>query len=306
VFSSVPLEAATTSTTAAPTTAPSSAPSTAGPSTTHSTVAPARPPRIVVVGDSTAAANGEGLQKWGQETGRIQAVVVNRPGCGVLPGKDFQIRKGYIFKPTRCGDVFTTAASTAVNLDADAIVVFIGSSQLADWEYDDLQGFHSIGDPVIDQRYTQAVQTALTQLSAAHRPILWATIPVPMWDLTVFSQMIEQPVPGEGPISLNDPARTARLNDLNDAAVPRSPLAVLFPYAEHLMRPDGTVPTSIRPDGLHNSDAGVATIAEDWLMDVLAQAFRTVEQRQPAGLVPQERQSWSAPGAPLPSATASG
>jgi hypothetical protein len=72
------------------------------------------------------------------------------------------------------------------------------------------------------------------------------------------------------------------------------------------MRPDGTVPTSIRPDGLHNSDAGVATIAEDWLMDVLAQAFRTVEQRQPAGLVPQERQSWSAPGAPLPSATASG
>jgi peptidoglycan/LPS O-acetylase OafA/YrhL len=309
VFASVggpSLESAASTTTVASSTTGSSVPGTRGPTTTHATIPPARPPRIVVVGDSTAAANGQGLEKWGQATGRIQAVVVNRPGCGVLPGKQFTIRKGYIFKPTRCGDVFTSAATAAENLDADAIVVFIGSSQLADWEYDDLQGLHRLGEPVIDERYSQAVQVALNQLEAAHRPILWATVPLPMWDLEVFSQTIGQPVPGEGPITLNDPPRTTVLNQLNDAAVPQSALAVLFPYAQHLMRADGTVPKSIRPDGLHLSDAGVATVADDWLFEVLGQAFRTVEQRAPGGIVPQERQSWSAPGAPLPTATASG
>ena len=259
------------------------------------TIPPARPPRVVVVGDSTAAANGAGLEAWGQATGRLQVVTVSEPGCGIIPGTRFTIRKGYEFQPQRCDQLFPKAATAARDLDADAIIVFIGSSQLADWQYDGLTGLHHIGDPLVDARYQQYQQLVLGQLAAAGRPILWATVPLPMWDLAVFSQMIGQPVPGEGPVTLNDPPRTVRLNELNGTGVPQAPTATLWPYAARLVGPDGTISKRIRPDGLHLSEAGVKEVASAWMFDVLGEAYRTVEARGPAaGLVPPERQTWSA------------
>ena len=259
-------------------------------------VPPARPPRVVVVGDSTAAANGAGLEAWGQATGRLQVVTVSEPGCGIIPGTKFTIREGYDFEPQRCEQLFPKAATAARDLDADAIVVFIGSSQLADWYYDGLIGPDHIGEPVVDARYQQRLQLVLGQLAAAGRPVLWATVPLPMWDLTVFSQMIGQPVPGKGPITLNDPLRTVRLNELNGIGVPQSPIATLWPYAARLAGPDGTVSKRLRPDGLHLSAAGVEQVAAAWMFDVLGRSYRTVEARgQSVGLVAPERQTWSIP-----------
>ncbi|MDP1821518.1 MAG: hypothetical protein Q8K58_16705 [Acidimicrobiales bacterium] len=109
----------------------------------------------------------------------------------------------------------------------------------------------------------------------------------------MFSQIIGSPVPGEGPITLNDPPRTARRNEINSARVSRSPLAALWPYASRLAGPDGTIPTRIRPDGLHLSDEGVREIADAWLFDTLGAVYREVVARQPAGLTPPERHAWS-------------
>ena len=292
---------ATTSTSSTTTTVvpPGSAGSTVA-SAPPTTIAPARPPRVVVVGDSTAKANGDGLERWGIETGRLQVVTVHEPGCGPLLGIKFKIRDGYEFQPFRCDELFPKAARTARELDADAIIVFIGSSQLADWQYEDLDGLHHLGEPIIDNRYAAAVGRVVGELEEAEVPILWATVPLPMWDLEAFSQVIGSPVPGSGPITLNDPPRTTRLNELNGGSVPSSTMASLFPYAQHLMGPDGTVPKRIRPDGLHCSEAGVREIAEAWLYDDLGAAYRAVVARRPGGLGPVSRHSWSAPGAPLP------
>jgi peptidoglycan/LPS O-acetylase OafA/YrhL len=264
------------------------------------TIAPARPPRIVVVGDSTALANGSGLETWGVETGRLQVVVVHEPGCGPLLGIKFKIRDGYEFEPHRCDELFPKAATTARELDADAIVVFIGSSQLADWQYADLDGLHHLGEPIVDNRYGAAVDRVLGELEQAEVPILWATVPLPMWDLEVFSEVIGSPVPGSGPITLNDPPRTVRLNEINGTSVPHSQMAALWPYAARLAGPDGTIPKRIRPDGLHCSEAGVREIADAWLFDELGAAYRAIVARDPSGLGAVERHSWSAPGAPLP------
>ena len=264
------------------------------------TIAPARPPRVVVVGDSTALANGGGLEKWGVESGRLQVVTVHEPGCGPLLGIKFKIREDYEFQPFRCDELFPKAATAARQLDADAIIVFIGSSQLADWQYDDMEGLHHLGEPIIDNRYGASVDRVLGELEEAEVPILWATVPLPMWDLEVFSQVIGSPVPGHGPITLNDPPRTTRLNELNGQSVPHSTLAALWPYAGRLMGPDGTVPKRIRPDGLHLSEAGVREVAPAWLYDELGAAYRAVVARDPSDLGPVERHSWSAPGAPLP------
>lgn len=266
---------------------------------TTTTIAPARPPRIVVVGDSTAAANGAGLEAWGKSTGRLQVVTVSEPGCAVVPGVRFTIREGYVFEPARCDQVFPKAAATAESLDADAIVVFIGSSQLADWEYSDMEGLHRLGEPAIDSRYSSSMSKALSTIAGSGRPVLWATVPLPVWDLTVFSQNTGAPVPGQGPITLNDPPRTVRINALNGSVVPGTSLATLWPFAARLTSADGTVPKRIRPDGLHLSNAGVAEVADAWLFDELGAAFRSVVARAPSGLRPVGRQSWSAPGAPL-------
>jgi peptidoglycan/LPS O-acetylase OafA/YrhL/lysophospholipase L1-like esterase len=298
VFNDVPPVTTTTSaassTTAVAGTAasvPGSSATTAAPRTT--TTPPPRPPRVVVVGDSTAAANGQGLEAWGASTGRVQVVTVSEPGCGVLEGERFTVREGYVFVPQRCDQLFPKAAAAAEELDADAIVVFIGSSQLADWEYEDLEGRHRLGEALIDGRYSVALQQVLGQLDDAGLPILWATVPLPEWDLEVFSQMIGGPVPGHGPVTMNEPARTTRINQLDDGSIPRSPFAALWPFAARLAGSDGNIPTSIRPDGLHLSEAGVREISDAWLFDELAAAYRSVVARSPAGLLPVERHAWS-------------
>jgi peptidoglycan/LPS O-acetylase OafA/YrhL len=289
-----------TSSTSTTTVLPGGEPGTTAATAPTTTIAPARPPRVVVVGDSTAKANGDGLEHWGVESGRLQVVTVHEPGCGPLLGIKFKIREGYEFQPHRCDELFPKAAAAARELDADAIVVFIGSSQLADWEYADLEGLHHLGEPVIDSRYGLALDRVLGELAGAEVPILWATVPLPKWDLEVFSDVIGSPVPGDGPITLNDPPRTVRLNELNQANVPGSSLAALWPYAARLAGPDGEIPKRIRPDGLHLSESGVREVAGAWLFDELGAAFRAVVAADSPRLGAVERHSWSAPGAPLP------
>ncbi len=60
---------------------------------------------------------------------------------------------------------------------------------------------------------------------------------------------------------------------------------MLWPYAAGLAGPDGTIPTRIRPDGLHLSEAGVREVADAWLFDALGKAFRTIVGRHPPGLL---------------------
>jgi peptidoglycan/LPS O-acetylase OafA/YrhL len=256
------------------------------------TTEPPRPPRVVVVGDSTAAATGAGLEAWGLETGRLQVVTVSEPGCGVLLGLRFIVREDYVFEPQRCDELFPRAAAAARQLGADAIVAFIGSAQLADWEYADLEGRHHLGEAVIDERYVTALGRTLVQLEAAGLPVLWATVPQPQWDLDTFSQMTGSPVPGHGAVTLNDPPRTVRINELDELVVARSTGAVRWPFAARLAGPGGEVPTRIRPDGLHLSDAGVAEIADAWLFEELRGAYRRAVARDPA-LTGRDRHGWS-------------
>jgi hypothetical protein len=92
---------------------------------------------------------------------------------------------------------------------------------------------------------------------------------------------------------MNDPPRTTRINQLDDAGVPQSALAARWPFAARLAGPDGEIPTRIRPDGLHLSESGVREIADAWLFDELRAAYQQVLTRGPAGLAPVDRHAWS-------------
>ena len=254
---------------------------------------PLRPPRIVVVGDSTAAANGTGLQQWGLRTGKLEVVTVSSPGCATFSGERFKVREGYEFTPENCDSLYATAAEQAEALRADAVVVFVGSSQLADWRFPLLDGWRHIGEPEVDAGYVPALQRALTTLGRAGRPILWADVPTPDWDLEVFGQMMGEPLPGSGPVTLNDPARAERLNLLDIATVSAHPLAQVWDYRAHLAGPDGEVPRDIRPDGLHVSVSGMARIADAWLYDLLGETYGEIIARPGTGLTGAEPNAWS-------------
>lgn len=238
---------------------------------------PPRSPRIVVVGDSTAAANGAGLSAWGAKTGQLEVATVSGPGCSTYTGTRFRVREGYTFTPKGCDRLFVTAAEEAQRIGADAIVVFIGSSQLADWEFPGLEGWRHLGEPAVDTEYSQRLRSAAVTLSAAQVPVLWADVPRPEWDLDEFGGLLGNAVPGTGPVSLNDVERWTRLEALDDAGLRDLPLVARWPYAAVVA--DLEVSREVRPDGLHVSPDGMAALADGGVFDALAAAYNAVVAR---------------------------
>jgi len=253
----------------------------------------ARPPRVVVVGDSTAEAAGAGLSAWGAETGRIEVTTVSSLGCAALHGPRFRIRDGYEFEPEGCSELFETAADQARAVGADAIVVWIGSSQLADWQLAQGGPWQYVGQDAFDLRYADALRLAGSQLAEAGVPVLWADVPTPDWDLAEMGRLIGATLPGSGQVTLNDPARAERLNLMDQEIVPSMPFAQRWAYAATLEEPDGTISRETRPDGLHVSEAGIRRALASGMFDLMRQAYLSVHERRLPGIAPPTRNAWS-------------
>lgn len=149
-----------------------------------------------MVGDSTPAAGGRALRDWGVKSGRLEVTTVASPGCAVLHGPRFKVREGYTFEPKGCSTLFSTAAAEARRSEVDAIVVFVGSPQLVDWQLVGREGWQHFGTGDYEGLYIAALRAAARSLLAVGVPVLWEDVPVPAWDL----------VPGAGPVTMNDPA----------------------------------------------------------------------------------------------------
>ncbi|MGH9273697.1 MAG: SGNH hydrolase domain-containing protein, partial [Acidimicrobiales bacterium] len=253
-------------------------------------------PHVLVVGDSTAAGIGRALGDWAVDTGRLRVTSVTSAGCATYSGTRMRVRDGYEFSPKGCDELFTTAASTALQQHVDAIVVFIGSSQLADWTYQGRDGWLGVTDPQVRSGYEGALAQSLAQLAEAGVPVLWADLPTPDWDLEEFGERIGGPLPGRGDVTLNDPVRAAVVNEVDAETVPSHPMTVIWPWREHLAGPDGTIPPAVRPDGLHVDEARVGEFADAWLFDLLDASYDQVVARQPAGLRPPSDNTWAVDG----------
>jgi hypothetical protein len=244
------------------TTAPGSAPTS---------VPPAPAPRLLVVGDSTALVNGAAMQEWGARTGRVEVDVVGAPACSFFQEGDIVYREGWQEAPSpACLNLLDRIEDVAADRRPDAVVLFIGSAQLADRVVPGTSTRTAMGDPAFDAAYDSAAGAALARLAALGPPVLWATVPTPAWvpEMTVPNTDL----PGDGPVTMNDAGRAARLRELD------APLAAAYgievvPYAEHLTRPDGTVDPRLRPDGLHLAVDAVHEAMDTWLEAELRAAF---------------------------------
>ncbi|MTV24590.1 acyltransferase [Nitriliruptoraceae bacterium ZYF776] len=258
-----------------------------------------RPPRLVVVGDSTAQALGEGLQAWATRTGQLQVSVVSSPGCAVHAGEVARYRPGFEFTPSGCDRLFPTAVDEVARTDADALVVLLGSPQLADWRFPGRATWTDLRDRGFQDDYVARLRTTLDTTLAAVAgaspvPILWADVPVPQWDLASFGTLIGGEPPGIGPPVINDPARTEILNRRTAQVLDAVPGATGIAYVAGLAGPDGVVERADREDGLHLSRAQVERAADTWLLPAIEAAF--VDALRELGHQPDAEVVWPRTG----------
>jgi hypothetical protein len=178
----------------------------------------------------------------------------------------------------------TAVRDQATRSAPDAIVVFIGNIQIADWIFEGASDATAIGEVGFDARYDAAGHDALAQLEATGAPVLLATLPTPAWDAT--AQFAPAPVPGAGPLTINDAARARRLNDRNRALLPRHPGSRLVPYAELITGPDGSISRELRPDGMHLDPDEIPALMRAGLETILRDAYREVIRANPAAARP--------------------
>ena len=250
-----------------------------------------RPVRLLVIGDSTAGVNGAALQDWGQDTGRAQVWVVNGPACAVHPGQRLEIRSGFLFR-TPCDDFAQSVREEVDAVKADAVVVFLGSSQVGLWSYPDVPGFTGLDNPLIATQYATKIGATLDALEQLPVPVFWADLPLPAWDLAVFGERIGKTPRGEGPVSLNDAARWKILDGLDTTAFEGRTTALRWSYTDTIANGSGAIPTSVRPDGLHLDDAVARRLAGRCWVPLLEARYRDLVRR---GAIEAAPSTWNVP-----------
>lgn len=290
------VDVAPTTTTAAPAVEPATAP-TPPPTTLPAMVTP-RVPRLLVVGDSTVANPGVALQEYGAEAGLAEVQLLWSPGCAVVPYEVAVVRPGFDFV-SPCGDVLSAATTFAIDDEIDAVVVMMGTLQLADARYAGLEGLHTVFDDAIDSRYRRAMTRSLDRLGAAGIPVLWADLPTPEWDIDEMGEAQGIPVDGSGVATTNDPARAARLNAVDRAVIDQYPMARRWGYEAILAGPDGVIDEDVRYDGVHVSRSLARTLVETSMFGELESVYReivagsqTTGTAPPTGAVPT---TWDVP-----------
>lgn len=239
---------------------------------------PLRPPRIVVVGDSTANGIGQGLQEWAADTESMQISVVTSSGCAVLVGEVARYREGFEFTPSGCAELFPAAIREAERIDADAFLVFIGSAQLADWRFGADPAWRNITEADIGRAYVNRLTGAVDDLSDTGIPVLWADMPLPDWDLDSFGDIIGGQLPGSGEPVVNDPVRTKLLNEHTIDVLDSRGGATTMLFADGLAGPDGIIQEEDRADGLHLSEDQVIAAADTWFMPMVVDAWAAAWQ----------------------------
>jgi len=237
--------------------------------------------KLLISGDSTAGATGEGIRTWARNSGRAQVDVVGTNGCALQQDGTAILRDGWPEpKNGNCPSLISYTVDVARRLQPDAIILFIGSNQLSDWLLPGQTVANHILEPAFDQLYTSAAGAALRQLGSLGIPVLFTTLPVPAWDPVV--QTGNPNTPGTGPIKMNDAGRAMRLNQLTASVVSGVPQTVMTPYSARISNPDGTVPTAIRPDGVHLSPSAVPAIMNGGLEADFRASYQQVTRRLPS------------------------
>jgi peptidoglycan/LPS O-acetylase OafA/YrhL len=218
-------------------------------------VAPSRPVRIVVVGDSTAESLGNGMVAWAAaepDIARVHLLVV--PGCGFLRGGEVPTDDAVPFR-ARCDEILDEQLPSVLRAGSpDIVLLYVTSRDVEDHVFPD-DGLIGPLDAAYQARLAsdyRALTDRILAESAAH--VVWVRPPRvnPFWL-------------GQGSV-MSDEARhaivDATMADLAAAYPARVHLLDLRTWTEQAGIDDDR---TMRPDGLHWTTDAAAALTASWL-----------------------------------------
>ena len=265
-ISAAPESTTTTATVTAITVArPDPAPAASTTSTTAVTATtlaplptPARPVRILLIGDSTAQATGGGLIPWAADHPELaQVTMLAGPGCGIIregtvvddPDNRFKKTCDRLLGPLLDRDLTT--------LQPDVVVVMETLTDLADRQWNADEGFLSPLDERFRQRLADDYRWLTGRiLDAGVQHIAWIRPPIPF-------------VPWQGAMKgMADPERYAVQHSIIEMLATDHPDRVvvveLDTWLDSVVTGTGN---DWRPDGLHFSPEAARLVVDDFLGD---------------------------------------
>jgi peptidoglycan/LPS O-acetylase OafA/YrhL len=225
-------------------------PSTAPPAS----LVPARPVRILVVGDSTAEATARGLIAWAESHPDLATVSLSvERGCGFLPGGDMWVDDRWQRVPDRCEDWLRDGLPETV----DAVQPDVAMLMTTSWDVLDRRWPDSDARTPADQGYRDRLQFAMQGVTdglLAHgvADVVWVEHPIayPLW-LTDTTQ--------------SEPDRHVPLYDGMRRLADASPAVSVLDLAGWVDERGWSGDRDARPDGIHWSPAASTTVATEFL-----------------------------------------
>lgn len=221
------------------------------------------------------------IQEIGAADGVAEVHLLALPGCATLTQQEVLLREDAPWL-SPCGDIFDQALAAAADLDPDAVVVMLGSLQVADARYEGMGStYRSFLDQAVVSAYTRRVGQAMDSLARLHMPVLWADLPTPTYNLDNINGL-PSTTPGVGPYTGDEPARSAKLNAIDRQAANARPHVERWSYAAALGVLPGRTPAPTRVDGLHIDLEQAPAIVRTEIFPRLTAAYRAAVAATPS------------------------
>ena len=225
------------------------------------TVAPSnaavRPLRVLVTGDSTARVVANALVTYQNAHPKaLQVLDLSLPGCPVTPTDLIRNYSGEAGQNVSlCAGWQTTFAQQIKAFKPDVSAVF-----LSVMEQTDQRTYAGSWENLLDPTYRAHQEAEFIKfadlLTSTGAPVFWADAPYVKFQLDL-------------PWLSDSPARTDELNQMYRDIAAKDNKITIADYASKLNKPGHVVDTSVRPDGIHMTDAWAEKVATSWLLPSL-------------------------------------
>jgi len=235
--------------------------------TTTTTIPPipelSRPVRMIVAGDSTGEAYGNGVVSWAAASpGVAQAELNVERGCGFVRDGDYLLDGEWFDVRDECSDWLERDLPDRVaETGADVVLMVTTSWDVLDRRWDAGDGFATETDEMRARLRFDFTRVTDELLAGGAGAVVWvkAPIPNPLW----FSRGTAQ----------EQPARHAVLHEVMDEIAADNPGDVyvvdLLDYFDEVGYTDDV---DLRPDGVHVTSEAAETIAADFLGEQMIRA----------------------------------
>jgi hypothetical protein len=215
--------------------------------------------RIAIGGDSTGGRIAQALARFqAAHPGDIEVLDLTMDNCTITFAAQMRHYDGERGQDMRgCGLWSINVPRRVGAFHPTVSLVFLAMMEQADQRAQPTDPWTNVLNPVWRAHQLDAFRQYTTDLASTGAKVLWADVPVMRF---LFPKL---------PWISDDPARTAALNgaiaqlDAERADVER------LDYASHLDRPGGAIDTSVRPDGIHLTDAAADFMVSKWLIPLL-------------------------------------